>query len=179
MVRNVTSNNVEVQWLQQLEEVLAHMARVGIASSEEMTNVSGLQFLRGVMDGVFPYPNFMNCMDMWLVGADKGMATFLGRPSVNYYNSIATVHGGWLAALLDSAVACSVHSILEPKKSFATIELAVNFVKSLTFDVPIVRCIGQVVHAGSRIATAEARVYGARGELYAHCKTTCMIFDRK
>jgi acyl-coenzyme A thioesterase PaaI-like protein len=40
-----------------------------------------------------------------------------------------------------------------------------------------VRAEGQVVHAGRQIATAEARLVGPDGELYAHASTTCVCFE--
>ena len=39
------------------------------------------------------------------------------------------------------------------------------------------RAIGQVISCGSRVATAEARLVGPDGTLYAHATTTCLIFD--
>jgi acyl-coenzyme A thioesterase PaaI-like protein len=42
-----------------------------------------------------------------------------------------------------------------------------------------VRAIGDVIHAGNRVATAEGRLVGADGTLYAHATTTCLIFDAR
>lgn len=39
-----------------------------------------------------------------------------------------------------------------------------------------IRCEGRVLHAGRRLATAEARVTDARGKLYGHATSACMIF---
>jgi uncharacterized protein (TIGR00369 family) len=47
----------------------------------------------------------------------------------------------------------------------------------LTESVPMVRAEGKLIHAGRQIATAEARIVGPDGKLYAHATTTCMIFD--
>jgi acyl-coenzyme A thioesterase PaaI-like protein len=43
--------------------------------------------------------------------------------------------------------------------------------------VPLVRAEGKVIHLGGRMATAEARLAGPDGKLYAHASTTCFIFD--
>jgi uncharacterized protein (TIGR00369 family) len=50
-------------------------------------------------------------------------------------------------------------------------------VRALTTRVPLVRAIGQVIHQGGRMATAEGRLVDADGKLYAHATTTCFIFD--
>ena len=38
------------------------------------------------------------------------------------------------------------------------------------------RAIGKVIHCGRQLATAEARIVGADGKLYAHGTTTCLVF---
>ena len=44
--------------------------------------------------------------------------------------------------------------------------------------VPLVRAEGRLVHAGRQVATAEGRLVGPDGKLYAHASTTCLIFDQ-
>jgi acyl-coenzyme A thioesterase PaaI-like protein len=34
-----------------------------------------------------------------------------------------------------------------------------------------------VLHSGRQLATAEARIVGADGRLYAHATTTCLVFE--
>ena len=50
--------------------------------------------------------------------------------------------------------------------------------RPLSAKVPLVRAIGTIVHAGTRMATADGRLEGPDGKLYAHGSTTCFIFDR-
>lgn len=88
------------------------------------------------------------------------------------------MHGGWFAALLDSAVGCAVHSTLPAGKGYTTLELKLNIVRPLTDAVPLVRAEGKVVHGGRQVATAEGRLVGPDGKLFAHATTTCLIFDR-
>ena len=102
---------------------------------------------------------------------------FQGRPRPEHYNPIGSVHGGWIATLLDSCVGCSVHSTLAAGKAYTTAELKVNFVRPVTTRVPLLRAEGRVIHVGSRMATAEGRLSGPDGKLYAHASTTCFIFD--
>ena len=87
------------------------------------------------------------------------------------------VHGGWFATLLDSALGCAVASTLPAGKAYTTVELKVNMVRPLSDKVPFVRAESHVIHGGSRMATADARLTGADGKLYAHGSTTCFIFD--
>ena len=90
---------------------------------------------------------------------------------------MGVVHGGWFATLLDSALGCAVQSILPAGKAYTTAELKVNIVRPLTDKVPLVRAEANVIHGGGRMATADARLTGPDGKLYAHGSTTCFIFD--
>ena len=70
-----------------------------------------------------------------------------------------------------------VHSTLPAGKGYTTAELKVNFVRALTTRVPLLRAIGSVIHVGARMATADGRLVGPDGKLYANASTTCFIFD--
>lgn len=49
--------------------------------------------------------------------------------------------------------------------------------RALHEGVVLVRAEGKVIHAGRQVATAEGRIVGPDGKLYAHATTTCLIFD--
>ena len=49
--------------------------------------------------------------------------------------------------------------------------------RAITTDVPRVRAEGRVVHSGRQLATADARLVGPDGKLYAHATTTCLVFE--
>lgn len=49
--------------------------------------------------------------------------------------------------------------------------------RALTPGVQRVRAEGSVIHLGGQTATADARLLGADGKLYAHASTTCLVFD--
>jgi acyl-coenzyme A thioesterase PaaI-like protein len=50
-------------------------------------------------------------------------------------------------------------------------------VRAIGPKAPRVRAEGRVLHCGRQLATAQARLYGPDGTLYAHAKTTCLVFD--
>ena len=149
----------------------------GVASPAQVAGRSGLQIFQALLAGEIPPPPMAVTLDFTLLRIEHGFALFQGQPRFSHYNPMGTVHGGWFATMLDSAMGCSVHSTLPAGKAYTTLELKVNFVKGLTDRVPLVRAIGDVIHSGSRVATAEGRLVGADGTLYAHATTTCLIFD--
>ena len=77
----------------------------------------------------------------------------------------------------DSCVGCAVHSTLPAGKGYTTVELKINYVRAVTDKLALVRAEGKVIHVGGRLATAEGRLTGPDGKLYAHASTTCFVFE--
>ena len=138
---------------------------------------------QAVFDAIFagrlPAAPIAQTLDFIGIKVEPGFAIFQGQPLHRHYNPLGSVHGGWFATLLDSALGCAVHSQLPAGKAYTTLEFKVNLVRALTVDVPRVRAEGKVIHAGSQTATAEARLVGPDGRLYAHATTTCLIFNAR
>ena len=137
---------------------------------------SGLEFLRAMIAGEVAQPPIGGLMNMALVEVSEGRARFTGRPGPEHYNPMGTVHGGYAATLLDSALGCAVQTTLGPAQGYATVDLAVKLFRPLTAETGVVEAVGTVIHVGRTVATAEARLTDAAGRLLAHGTTTCMIF---
>jgi uncharacterized protein (TIGR00369 family) len=132
-----------------------------------------------MLGGEIPPPPITRTLDFILVEAAPGTAQFQGRPLFSHYNPLGTVHGGWIATLLDSAVACAIHTLLPVGKTYTTLELKVNYVKALTERVPLVRAVGEAIHVGGKVGTAHGRLVGPDGTLFAHATTTCIVLDAR
>lgn len=149
----------------------------GLASRDMLAGKSGLEQMRAMLDGLAPPPPISETLDFVLISVTDGEAVFQGRPQFKHYNPLGSVHGGWFATLLDSALGCSVHTTLPVGRAYTTLEFKVNLVRALTDKVPAVRAIGRVVHRGRQVTTSEATLVGHDGKLYAHASTTCLLFD--
>ena len=51
-----------------------------------------------------------------------------------------------------------------------------NFTRPLGAGMGPLRAEGRVISVGRRIGTAEGRLLGADGRVYAHGSSTCLIF---
>jgi len=147
-----------------------------LASARLAATMSGRDYLQAMLDGKIPQPPIAHTLDFRLVEFGDGRAVFAGTPSEFHYNPIGVVHGGLIATLLDSALGCSIHTLLPAGTGYTTLELHVNLVRPLTRDTGEIRCEGNVLHFGKRLGTAEAKVTDHAGKLYGHGTTTCMIF---
>ena len=143
--------------------------------AERVGGKSGLELLRMAVNGELPRPPMASLMDIRLVAVDKGRAVFAGTPQEFHYNPIGSVHGGYGATLLDSAMGCAVHSMLDAGDTYTTLEFKINFLRALTHETGEVRGIGTIVHAGRTTAIAEGKIEDASGRLYAFATTTCQI----
>jgi uncharacterized protein (TIGR00369 family) len=150
---------------------------VGLVPPAELAGISGLDFLRRLLDGTYPRPPFSKEMDIWPISFESGHVIFEATPSSRFYNPIGIVHGGWIATLLDSAMGCAVHSILPAGQTFVTLEMKTVFVKAVVERTGKLRCEGSLLHAGGRTASSEGKIYDASGSLVAHGSETCLVMD--
>jgi uncharacterized protein (TIGR00369 family) len=153
------------------------MERVhGVVSREVLTAEPGLAFLRGLIEGRHPAPPFSRSTGIYLAEAGEGRVVFTGEPSEDFFNPLGTIHGGWTSAILDSAMACAVHSTLAPGQGYTTVEMKLNFVRPILPSSGRLTCEGAVIHRGGTLATSEGKLLDAAGKLLAHGTETCMIF---
>jgi uncharacterized protein (TIGR00369 family) len=137
--------------------------------------LSGIDFLRAVSEGRLPTPPIAATIDIRMLEIEEGRVVFGAEPGEFHYNPIGVVHASLAMTLIDSAIGCAVHSLLPAGVGYTSLETKVNFVRPLTRETGPVSCEGSVIHAGSRVATGEARLLDASGKLYAHGTSTCLI----
>ncbi|WP_372524708.1 PaaI family thioesterase [Piscinibacter sp.] len=166
-------------WQARETQLRARRLQPGLGRPEQFAGRSGIQIFEAMLAGEIPVPPISGTLDFMLVEAEPGRVQFQGRPQFAHYNPMGSVHGGWIATLLDSALACAVHTLLPPGKSYTTVELKVNYVKALTDRVPLVRAIGEIIYSGGKIGTAQGRLVGPDGTLFAHATTTCIVLDAR
>lgn len=179
----MADENTLNEWNAQYEAVRRRMrARrdgPGLATPEMVAGKSGLEVMQGILEGEIPFPHIAETLDFSLVEVGPGRAVFQGTPQLKHYNPLGTVHGGWYATLLDSALGCAVHTMLPPGRGYTTAELSVNIVRAASSESGPLRAVGNVIHCGRQLATAEARIVGPDGKLYAHATTTCLVFEAR
>ena len=151
----------------------------GVVAPEILQSYDGLGFLKAIIGGKAPHPPISELLGFHLTEIEQGRAVFEGLPEFRHYNPIGTVHGGFAATLLDSALGCAVFSTIAKGDSWTTLELKFNLVRPLNEDTGLVRAEGRIVHRGRTVATAEGDLKDRAGKLYAHASTTCMIFPAK
>jgi len=144
----------------------------GVTPTDVMASMSGLDFVRAIFDGRLPAPPIMQNVEPFDSTAETGHVA-----GFRHYNPIGSVHGGYAAILLDSAMGLAVHTALPAGTGYTTLEFKISFIKGMTEDTGPVRTEGKTLSVGRRAATAEARITDAKGRLLAHATTTCLVFE--
>ncbi|MGZ5079570.1 MAG: PaaI family thioesterase [Usitatibacter sp.] len=139
---------------------------------------SGLDFLQRIVRGEVPGLPIGDTLGFRLVEAELGRVVLLGLPDERAYNLIGSVHGGWAAAILDSALALATLSSLEPDQGFTTVDIRINYLRPLTVETGEVRAEGKVLQAGRRLAYCEARLTDRAGKLICHGTGSCLILPK-
>ena len=151
----------------------------GVVPMDQIMARSGLEFLTDMVEGKLPQAPMCATLGFHLAEASDGYARFDGVPEFRHYNPIGTVHGGFAATLLDSALGCAIFTTLAKGDAWTTLELKLNLVRPINKDTGTVRAEGRIIHRGRTVATAEGTVKDKAGKLYAHATTSCMVFPAK
>ena len=149
---------------------------IGPIPRERARELPAIELFRAMVAGKLPAPPIGVTMNFSLVEVEPGRVVFAGEADGRYLNPVGTIHGGWVATLLDSCMTCAVHSTLPAGQACTTVELKINFVRPLSEATGTVRAEGKVIHAGKTISTAEGKLTDAKGTLLAHGTTTAMSF---
>jgi uncharacterized protein (TIGR00369 family) len=135
---------------------------------------TGLEQLEALRDQRIAMAPMLALMNMRLLEVSKGRVIFSAVPEQRHYNPQGTVHGGFTATVLDSAMGCAVLTLLGPNTGHATLEFKINLVRPIFAETGRLRAEAWVVHGGKRVSTAESRLLTSDGKVVAHGSTTCM-----
>lgn len=164
--------------MSEVELFPGHVSRLGLGSIPyaDLGKYTGLELLQRAVAGDYPAATIAGRMNFALVEVEEGRAVFRGLPGAQHLNPLGGVHGGWAATVMDSALGCCVHTLLERGEAYSTAEMKINYTRPITLQTGIVTCEGKVVHKGRTMAVSEARLVDAQGRLLAFGTETCAIF---
>ncbi|MCZ4550719.1 MULTISPECIES: PaaI family thioesterase [Mycobacteriales] len=137
-----------------------------------MTGLEVLRYMTGLPERP---PNIAQLVGMEVESLEEGHVRFSLNARPDMTNPIGSLHGGICATLLDSVMGCAVHTTLGPGVGYGTLELKVNYIRSVPTDGRRIIGRGKTIHVGRRTATAEGEIRDERDKLIAHGTTTCII----
>lgn len=150
----------------------------GVIDSDKLREMTGLEFVHGLVDGSLPLNSMARAIGYDIVEAAAGRAVVTGSSSEEHLNPEGTVHGGIAATLLDTCMGLAVRSMLQKGYALTTLEFKISFLRPITRETGALRAEGSLLSYGRRAGAAEGRLTDSSGRLLAHGTTTCMIFPR-
>lgn len=139
-------------------------------------SLSGLELLRTFMTADrSDTPSIGRLLGMEVLSVESGEVAMSVDTRPDFANPLGQVHGGICATILDSAMGCAVHTLLDAGVGYGTIEMKLNYIRPVPTDGTRLTATGKVVHAGRTTAVAEGRVTDDQGRLVAHGTETCII----
>lgn len=139
---------------------------------------SGIDYLRRILAGEYASLPIGETLGFRIAEVEIGRVVLVGNPDRRSYNLLDSVHGGWIAAILDTAMALSNLSTLSAEQGFTSLDIRVNFLRPVTAETGEVRAHGRVIQGGRRISYCEASLQDASGKLLAHGTGSCLILAR-
>jgi uncharacterized protein (TIGR00369 family) len=149
----------------------------GTVSSERQKEMSGLEFVQGLVDGTLPLNTIAQTLGYDVTEAVNGRVVVTAEPTGAHLNPAGTVHGGLAATLLDSCMGLAVQTTLEKGVGQTTLEFKISLLRPITPETGLINAEGVVLSRGRRVGTAEGRITDQDGRLLAHGTTTCLIFQ--
>jgi uncharacterized protein (TIGR00369 family) len=149
----------------------------GTVSADRRNEMSGLDFVRGLVDGTLPLNTIAQTLGYDVSEAESGRVVVTAEPGGSHLNPAGTVHGGFAATLLDSCMGLAVQSTLEKGVGQTTLEFKISLLRPITPETGAIKAEGIVLTRGRRVGTAEGRITDNKGRLLAHGTTTCLIFQ--
>jgi uncharacterized protein (TIGR00369 family) len=149
----------------------------GTVSAERQKQMSGLEFVQGLVDGTLPLNTIAQTLGYDVTEAVSGRVVVTAEPSGIHLNPAGTVHGGLAATLLDSCMGLAIQSTLEKGVSQTMLEFKISLLRPIIPETGIIKAEGIVLSRGRRVGTAEGRLTDGNGRLLAHGTTTCLIFQ--
>lgn len=150
-----------------------------VESAAYAQGLTGLEFLHRQTSGLIPAPPAAELLGLRGTYVMPGRVTFEYEPREEHYSSLGAVHGGIVTTVLDTAMCAALQSVLDAGVGLATVELRTSFVRPVTLSTDVFRVEGTVVHSGSRLATAEARLVDRSGTLYANASSSALVLAHK
>jgi len=138
--------------------------------------ISGLDYMRKIVAGEIESAPMARLLNIRFKEVAEGRVTVTAEPALEFENGLHIAHGGFAAAVLDTALGSAVNSLMPAGKVFTTLEMKINFTHAVGRNTGTLFCTANVIHSGARTATAEGRVVDANAKLYAHGTATFILF---
>ena len=113
---------------------------------------------------------FASLLGIQLDSVEDGRATLSLQIRDDFKQNNGVVHGGVIAALIDSATAFAILPLLEPEERTTTVDLTISYLRPLVSGAMV--ATARVVREGRRLIVVSADLTDSTGKLAATALST-------
>ena len=139
---------------------------------------TGLDYLKSIISGEIPNLPIGDTLNFRITEVENGRIVLVGNPDKRSYNLIGSVHGGWAASILDTAMTLAAMSSLDENNRLTTLDIRINYLRPITLETGEVRAEGTLLQGGRRVAYCEGKLTDSAGKLLCHGTGSCLIFTK-
>lgn len=111
----------------------------GTVSADRQREMSGLEFVRGLVEGTLPLNTIAETLGYDIIEAENGRVVVVAEPKNSHFNPAGTVHGGLAATMLDSCMGLAIQSNLGKGVGSTTLEFKLSFVRPITSETGLIK----------------------------------------
>jgi uncharacterized protein (TIGR00369 family) len=149
--------------------------QIAVAWSPLPQGVDGLAYMEAMREGSVAPPPMLQLIGGWASRVERGLVQFTASPTELHSNSVGTVHGGFVATLLDSASGGAAHTVIEHGASYSSIEIKVSYLRAITAGSGPITATARVTKTGSRIVFVEATAADDQGRTVATSSSSLLV----
>ena len=141
--------------------------------------MSGLEAMRAIRDGILPPPPMARLIGFRMAVAEPGRIVMELEPHEGLENTIGLLHGATAAALLDTAMGCSISTMLPVGQTSVTLDLKITYLRPLSVRSGTIEAEGKLIKLGRQTSYTEGFVRDGKGNLAVHATATFSMIGEK
>ena len=134
--------------------------------------MTGLEAMRAIRDGILPPPPMARLIGFRVAVAEPGRIVMELEADESLENTIGLLHGATAAALLDTAMGCSISTMLPAGQTSVTLDLKMTYLRPLSVRSGTIQAEGKLIKLGRQTSYAEGFVRDGKGNLAVHATAT-------
>ena len=134
--------------------------------------MTGLEAMRAIRDGILPPPPMARLIGFRMAAAEPGRIVMELEADESLENTIGLLHGATAAALLDTAMGCSISTMLPAGQTSVTLDLKMTYLRPLSVRSGTIQAEGKLIKLGRQTSYTEGFVRDGKGNLAVHATAT-------
>src|SRR5882757_1109589 len=141
-------------------------------AAKAAAGMSGMEAMCAIRDSLLPPPPMARLIDFHMRVVEPGRIVMELEPHESLENTIGLLHGATAAALLDTAMGCSISTMLPAGRGSVTLDLKLTYLRPLSVKSGTISAEGKIIKLGRQTSYTEGFVRDGSGNLAVHATAT-------